>query len=108
MTRTKLVVLVLMAAACGKKGGGASAPSIAKADADAANAAVPADLKSKIEFDVRKLDDGMKHHPTKYTFVAPKQWKNGFMPLKKPPLSSALSDANILPSCVQPFGAATV
>jgi len=83
MTRTKLLV-VLMAVtlgACGKKkGGDAAAPSVTKADADAANALVPADLKSKIEFEVRTLDDGMKHHPTKYTYVAPKQWKKGFMP----------------------------
>ncbi len=77
----KMVLLVLFAAACGKKsGGGAAAVSVTKADADAANAAVPAELKSKVEFEVRKLDDGMKHHPTKYTIVAPKQWKNGFMP----------------------------
>lgn len=83
MTRTKLLV-VLMAVtlgACGKKkGGDSAAASVTKADADAANAAVPADLKSKIEFEVRTLDDGMKHHPTKYTYVAPKQWKKGFMP----------------------------
>jgi hypothetical protein len=78
MTRTKLLVLVLIAA-CGKKSGGTAA-SLTKADADAANAAVPADLKSKVEFEVRTLDDGMKHHPKKFTFVAPKQWKNGFMP----------------------------
>ena len=77
----KLVVVVLFAAACGKKGGGASAPAITKADADAANAAVPADLKSKVEFEVRTLEDNMsKRHKDKYTFVAPKQWKAGFMP----------------------------
>lgn len=76
----KLVLLVLIAA-CGKKGGGGgAAATVTKADADAANAAVPADMKSKIEFEVRTMDDGMKHHPTKYTFVAPKQWKKGFMP----------------------------
>ena len=83
MSRTKLVVVMMTVAlgACGKKGKDAApAPSITKADADAANALVPADLKSKVEFEVRTLDDGMKHHPEKYTFVAPKQWKNGFMP----------------------------
>jgi len=79
MTRTKLLLLVMMAA-CGKKGADKAAASVTKADADAANAAVPAELKSKIEFEVRTLDDGMKHHPTKYTYVAPKQWKKGFMP----------------------------
>jgi hypothetical protein len=79
MTRTAWIV-VLVAAACGKKGGGASAPSITKADADAANAAVPADLKSKVEFEVRTIEDKMGHHSTKYTLVAPKSWKAGFMP----------------------------
>ena len=76
----KVWIVLLVAAACGKKGGGASAPSITKADADAANAAVPAELKSKVVFDVVTTDDGMKHHPEKYTFVAPKSWKKGFMP----------------------------
>jgi hypothetical protein len=76
----KVCLVLFVAAACGKKGGSASAPSITKADADAANAAVPADLKTKVEFEVRTMDDGMKHHPTKYTFLAPKQWKKGFMP----------------------------
>ena len=67
------MVLLVMIAACGKKGGGGgAAATVTKADADAANAAVPADLKSKIEFEVRTIDDGMKHHPTKYTFAAPK------------------------------------
>lgn len=85
MTRTKLLVIVMAVTlgACGKKKGGntsAAAASVTKADADAANALVPADLKTKIEFEVRTLDDGMKHHPTKYTYVAPKQWKKGFMP----------------------------
>jgi len=82
MTRTKLLVVLMAVAlgACGKKKGGDAAVSVTKADADAANALVPADLKSKIEFEVRTIDDGMKHHPTKYTYVAPKQWKKGFMP----------------------------
>lgn len=82
MTRTKLLAIVMMATACGKKGGdkSAAAASVTNADADAANALVPANLKAKVEFEVRTLDDGMKHHPTKYTYVAPKQWKKGFMP----------------------------
>ncbi|MBV8759130.1 MAG: hypothetical protein JO257_17710 [Deltaproteobacteria bacterium] len=77
------LLLVVLIAACGKKGGGdgAAAVSVTKADADAANAVVPADLKGKIEFEVRKLDDNMsKRHKKTYTFVAPKQWKAGFMP----------------------------
>lgn len=76
----KIWMVLLVAASCGKKGGDAAKVSLTKADADAVNALVPADMKSKIEFEVRTLDDGMKHHPTKYTFLAPKQWKKGFMP----------------------------
>jgi hypothetical protein len=76
----KALIVLLVAAACGKKGGGAAASSITKADADAANAAVPADLKTKVVFDVRTVEDKMGHHKTKYTFVAPKSWKEGFMP----------------------------
>ncbi len=77
----KICLVLLVAAACGKKGGGgAAAVSLTKADADAATALVPAELKAKIEFEVKTMDDGMKHHPTKYTFIAPKQWKKGFMP----------------------------
>jgi hypothetical protein len=83
VTRTTVVVVMLTVAlgACGKKkAGDAPAASVTKADADAANALVPAELKSKIEFEVRTLDNGMKHHAEKYTYVAPKQWKKGFMP----------------------------
>lgn len=77
----KVCLVLLVAAACGKKGGSSAASvTFTKADADAVNALVPADLKGKIEFEARTLDDGMKHHPTKYTFLAPKQWKKGFMP----------------------------
>jgi len=77
------LVFVPLAAACGKKKSGdaaASAPSITKADADAANAAVPADLKSKVVFEVRTVEDKVGRHTHKYTFVAPKSWKAGFMP----------------------------
>jgi hypothetical protein len=78
MNKKALIALVLVAA-CGKKGG-SSAPSITKADVDAANAAVPADMKSKVVFDIRTVEDKMGHHKSKYTFVAPKSWKEGFMP----------------------------
>lgn len=79
MNRNLLLLVTIAACGKGKSGGGAAAPSITKADADAANAAVPAELKSKVEFEVRTFDDGSKHHPEKYTVVAPKQWKKGFM-----------------------------
>jgi hypothetical protein len=73
-------LVLFVAAACGKKGSSAPKVSLTQADADAASALVPADLKSKVVFEVRTLDDGMKHHPTKYTVLVPKSWKNGFMP----------------------------
>lgn len=76
----KVCLVLFVAAACGKKGGSASAPSITKADADAANAAVPADLKAKVVFDVQTIEDKLGRHTTKYTVVAPKSWKKGFMP----------------------------
>jgi hypothetical protein len=80
MNRTVCLVLVV-AAACGKKGSGdAPKVSVTKADADAANAAVPADLKTKVVFDVQTIEDKLGHHTTKYTLVAPKSWKKGFMP----------------------------
>jgi hypothetical protein len=73
-------LVLIVAAACGKKGGDAAKVSITKADADAANAAVPADLKSKVVFDVQTIEDKLGRHTTKYTLVAPKSWKKGFMP----------------------------
>lgn len=85
MTRMALIALVLVttAGACSKKKGGdsaASAPSITPADADAANAAVPADLKTKVVFEVRTIEDKVGRHTHKYTVVAPKSWKAGFLP----------------------------
>lgn len=84
MNRYVLIALVLVAACSKKSGGGgaaaAAAPSVTKADADAANAAVPADLKTKVDFEVRTVEDKVGRHTHKYTLVAPKSWKAGFMP----------------------------
>lgn len=85
MNRMVSIALVFVSfAACSKKKSGdsaaASAPSITKADADAVNAAVPADLKAKVVFDVQTIEDKLGRHTTKYTLVAPTGWKKGFMP----------------------------
>jgi hypothetical protein len=84
MNRTALIGLLGAGSlgACGKKksDAAASAPSITKADADAVNAAVPADLKAKVVFDVQTIEDKLGRHTTKYTLVAPTGWKKGFMP----------------------------
>lgn len=84
MNRLALIALVVVSVGCSKKkagdGAAASAPSITKADADAANAAVPADLKSKVVFEVQTIEDKLGRHTTTYTLVAPKGWKKGFMP----------------------------
>lgn len=76
----KKLLVISMLAACGKSGGGSASVSVTKADADAVNALVPADMKGKIEFEVRKLEDKLGRHTKTYTVVAPKGWKNGFMP----------------------------
>jgi hypothetical protein len=83
----KLILVALVVAACGKKGGG-GADSITKADADAVNALVPADMKGKVEFEVATIEDGHGRHPTKYSVVGPKGWKKGFMPGSLEPADS--------------------
>jgi hypothetical protein len=74
------LLVISMLAACSKSGGGGAGVSVTKADADAVNALVPADLKGKIEFEVRKIEDKVGRRTTTYTLVAPKGWKNGFLP----------------------------
>ncbi|MDB4954609.1 MAG: hypothetical protein JWO36_2178 [Myxococcales bacterium] len=82
----QLIVGLLVVAACGKKGG--SADSVTKADADAVNALIPAEMKGKLEFEAATIEDGMGRHPTKYSVVAPKGWKKGFMPGSLEPADS--------------------
>jgi hypothetical protein len=91
MMMKRMMVVSLMIAACGKGKGGDSAPSVSvtKADADAVNALVPADAKAKFDFEVRKIEDKMGHRTTTYTVVAPKGWKNGFMPGSLEPAEEA-------------------
>jgi hypothetical protein len=83
----RYLLAVIVVAACSKKSG-SSADSVTKADADAVNAMIPADMKGKIEFEVATVDDGMGRHPAKFTVVAPKGWKKGFMPGSLEPADS--------------------
>jgi hypothetical protein len=73
------LVLVVGLAACADK----QAPpkvSITDADLAAVNAAVPADMKGKIEFEIGVVTEEKGRNPTKYKMVRPKGWKPGFMP----------------------------
>ena len=91
MTKTLLASLVFVpfVVGCGnKESGGPPAVSITQADADAVNALVPADMKDKVKFEVRKIEDKMGRRTTTYTVVAPKDWKNGFMPGSLEPADS--------------------
>lgn len=79
-------ITLTSAAACGKKddGGGAAGGGgggkVADADPAAANAAVPAELKGKLEFVPARDDDD------NLAWVAPKGWKEGVIPGQvKPP-----------------------
>ena len=87
MKKTLLIGSLLVA--CGKGGGSTPSVSVTQADADAVNALVPAELKSKVEFEVRKIEDKMGRRTTTYTVVAPKGWKNGFMPGSLEPAEEA-------------------
>ena len=64
------LIVVWGLVACGKKGGGNDV-SVAKADADAVNATVPADLKAKVEFEAGSIKDDFGHHSTTYSMVVP-------------------------------------
>lgn len=73
------VIAIGVTAACGKGGGGGGGKA-PDADPAAANAAVPAELKGKLEF-VTARDD-----KENVAWVTPKGWKEGAIPgMVKPP-----------------------
>lgn len=76
---TKYIWIALVTACGGNKD---SAPSVSISDADlqAVNAAVPADLKGKVEFEVGEIVDEKGRKKVSYKLVKPKGWKPGFMP----------------------------
>ncbi len=70
----------MLAVACGNKGGDGASGGGGPADPAAANAAVPAELKGKLEFVAAKDD---KHQ---LAYVTPKGWRETSIPgLVKPP-----------------------
>jgi hypothetical protein len=79
------LMIAIAVAACGKGGGGGGGGGGGAADPSAANAAVPAELKGKLEF-VAARDE--RHG---LAFVTPKGWQEGVVPgMVKPP-----EDANL-------------
>jgi hypothetical protein len=74
----KLACIVLVLSACGKKD---APPKVDITDADlaAVNAAIPADLKGKVEFEIGVVS-AEKGSKTSFKMVRPKGWKGGFMP----------------------------
>ena len=74
MTKHWLAIALCALGACGKKGD-APKVDIDAAHVSAVNAAIPADLKGKIEFEVTSVEDGMRKHKTTYKLAAPKGWK---------------------------------
>lgn len=100
MTRLGLCAL-LFVAACGKdksgdkaagggdKGGGKSAAASVTAEHVAAvNAAIPADMKDKLEFELGTVEDEKGRDKDTYKLAVPKGWKKGFMPGELEPADS--------------------
>jgi hypothetical protein len=80
----KLIPIVLvLAAACGKKDGDSKGSSKAAAAIDLAaiNALVPAPLKGQLEFVKRDIVIKSRHHDTTYSVAAPKSWKDDPNPM---------------------------
>jgi len=98
MTRKAMLVLVI-AAACGKgdkkegasSSGGGGAPA-AKLDVAGVNALVPAALKDKLVFEQREVKEEGGHREPSYTLAAPKGWeqKMKMMATLRPPEGSSL------------------
>jgi hypothetical protein len=75
MLKNFSLLLVLVAAACGKDKGSAATAS-APIDVAGVNALVPADLKAKLVFEQRDLtEERGKRSKTTYTMAAPKDWE---------------------------------
>jgi hypothetical protein len=77
MTTKWILLGAVLAVGCGKGekgGGGGGATADTSAAVAAANAALPADLKGKLEF------EGAKNDKEGVAIVAPKGWKAGMMP----------------------------
>ncbi len=76
----KLIALApLVLVACGGRKDAPPKVDITDADLAAVNAAIPADLKGKVEFEIGKIQ-AEKGSKTTFKLVRPKGWKPGFMP----------------------------
>jgi len=71
------LLLLIVAAACGKSdsSAGASAPAAAPIDVAAVNALVPADLKDKLVFEQRDILEERGKSTATFTMAAPKDWE---------------------------------
>lgn len=99
MTRLGMCALLIVAA-CGKdkgdkaagggdKGGGkAAAASVSAEHVAAVNAAIPADMKDKLEFELGSVEDDKGRKKESYKLAVPKGWKKGFMPGELEPADS--------------------
>jgi len=86
MTKLATITLVTLGTlgtlglgACGKGGSKAKGGDITAEHVAAVNAALPADLKGKIEFEAGRVVENEKHGRA-YKVAVPKGWKPGFMP----------------------------
>jgi hypothetical protein len=73
MLKNLSLVLVLVAA-CGKDSG-SSGPKAAPIDVAGVNALVPAELKDKLVFEERALEEGRGKRTSSYTLAVPKAWE---------------------------------
>jgi hypothetical protein len=79
MTRPGLIIVALAACGGGRSSSDAPKFEITAEHLAAVNAAIPAELKGKIEFEIGVLEEKKGKHPRRFKLVRPKGWKPGFM-----------------------------
>jgi len=77
---TRFAVLVLVAAACGKDPNAVPKADVTKEHVAAVNAALPAELKGTLEFELGTVKEGKGRREGAFKLARPKGWKDGFMP----------------------------
>src|SRR5262245_9142190 len=87
MTKQWLAIAVCALGACSKKSGDAAKVDIGADHVAAVNAAIPPDLKGKIEFELGTVEAGRKGKEA-FKLAVPKGWKKGFMPGSLEPADS--------------------
>ncbi|MBA3393285.1 MAG: hypothetical protein H0T89_11605 [Deltaproteobacteria bacterium] len=96
MTRTTLVLALAGALGCGGSKHDAPKVDVTAEHVAAVNAAMPADLKGKLEFELGKITNSMGKDDRNFKLARPKGWKAGFMP------------GEIEPADADNFGSATL